>query len=279
MNMKFNKEIHKISGNRSLYLYSFDKNEPKQKVFWGSVADNWKSESEFVERWLAEITQEMLSVIPDKQSLVLDLGCGAKTVDFPQKTKVIGLDIVKEMFKNGSCNVVGSFDELPFQNNTFDAVFCRMSIMFASHPEQTFSECYRVLKPGGVFTFSVWQDLELNKWAEVPMKILSQQTGLQLPSKNEPHAFRFGNEEELKQLCENANFVDFQSKKIKINIFHEMNGGEIAEKILKLAGPLYTLFQKLPEEQKTQTLKEISNTYNNSQVSCNALVITVKKRA
>lgn len=261
-----------------MYLYSFDKNESKQKRFWGAVADNWKSHSEFVERWFENITQEMLSVIPNKKSVVLDLGCGAKTVDFPKKTKVIGLDIVREMFENGSCNVLGSFDKLPFQNNSFDAVFCRMSIMFASHPEQTFSECYRVLKPGGVFTFSVWQDLELNKWAEVPIKILSQQMGLQLPSKNEPHAFRFSKEEELKRLCENTNFNGFKSKKIKINIFHEMNGEEIAEKILKLAGPLYTLFQKLPEEQKTQTFEEISNTYNNSQVSCNALVITVKKR-
>mgnify|MGYP001179561918 CR=1 FL=1 len=276
--MKFNKEIHKISGNRSLYLYSFDENESKQKIFWGAVADNWKSKPEFVERWFSNITQEMLSVIPDKKSIVLDLGCGAKTVDFPEKTKVIGLDIAKEMLENDSCNVVGSFDKLPFQNNSFDAVFCRMSIMFASHPEQAFSECYRVLKPGGVFTFSVWQDLEFNKWAEVPMKILSQQTGLQLPSKNDPHAFRFSNEEELKRLCENANFNDFQSKKIEINIFHKMNGEEIAEKILELAGPLYTLFQKLPEEQKTQTFKEISNTYNSLQVSCNALVITVKKR-
>ena len=45
---------------------------------------------------------------------------------------------------------------LPFEDNTFDAVLCAVSVQYLTHPVETFSEVARVLKPGAPFivTFS-----------------------------------------------------------------------------------------------------------------------------
>jgi ubiquinone/menaquinone biosynthesis C-methylase UbiE len=45
---------------------------------------------------------------------------------------------------------------LPFEENTFDAVLCAVSVQYLTRPVETFGEVARVLKPGAPFiiTFS-----------------------------------------------------------------------------------------------------------------------------
>jgi SAM-dependent methyltransferase len=61
--------------------------------------------------------------------------------------------------------------ELPFNDNTYDAVVCTVSVEYLTRPFEVFEEVYRVLKPGGCFvvTFSdrwfppkvvrIWQEM------------------------------------------------------------------------------------------------------------------------
>lgn len=56
--------------------------------------------------------------------------------------------------------------QLPFQNRTFDAVVCQFGVMFFPDKSRAFSETRRVLKPGGVFIFNVWDRIEENEFAD-----------------------------------------------------------------------------------------------------------------
>ena len=56
--------------------------------------------------------------------------------------------------------------QLPFENATFDAVVCQFGVMFFPDKPRAFSEARRVLKPGGVFIFSVWDRIEENEFAD-----------------------------------------------------------------------------------------------------------------
>lgn len=56
--------------------------------------------------------------------------------------------------------------QLPFADHTFDAVVCQFGAMFFPHKAKAFSEARRVLRPGGVFIFNVWDRIEDNEFAD-----------------------------------------------------------------------------------------------------------------
>jgi SAM-dependent methyltransferase len=56
--------------------------------------------------------------------------------------------------------------QLPFADGTFDAVVCQFGAMFFPEKSKAFFEARRVLRPGGVFIFNVWDRLEENEFAE-----------------------------------------------------------------------------------------------------------------
>lgn len=51
---------------------------------------------------------------------------------------------------------------LPMEDETFDVVVCQFGVMFFKDKPEAFKEAMRVLKPGGVFVFNVWDDLNYN---------------------------------------------------------------------------------------------------------------------
>jgi SAM-dependent methyltransferase len=55
--------------------------------------------------------------------------------------------------------------QLPFENATFDVLACQFGVMFFPDKAKAFSEARRVLRPGGVFIFNVWDALEHNEFA------------------------------------------------------------------------------------------------------------------
>jgi ubiquinone/menaquinone biosynthesis C-methylase UbiE len=64
--------------------------------------------------------------------------------------------------------------ELPFADASFDAVVCQFGAMFFPEKPVAFSEARRVLAPGGVFSFNVWDRLEENELAAVASAALEE---------------------------------------------------------------------------------------------------------
>ena len=56
---------------------------------------------------------------------------------------------------------------LPFADGSFDAVVCQFGAMFFPGKSAAFAETHRVLTPGGIFLFSVWDRIETNELADV----------------------------------------------------------------------------------------------------------------
>lgn len=56
---------------------------------------------------------------------------------------------------------------LPFKDATFDAVVCQFGVMFFADKVKAFSEVRRVLVPGGLFAFNVWDRIEENEFAAI----------------------------------------------------------------------------------------------------------------
>lgn len=99
---------------------------------------------------------------------VLDVGCGAGHTSVavaPYVQEVTAVDITPGMLRQtqalceerGLENVqvqTGDVLALPFEDHHFDAVVTRYSAHHWAEPQKAVSECWRVLKPGGVFILS-----------------------------------------------------------------------------------------------------------------------------
>jgi SAM-dependent methyltransferase len=57
--------------------------------------------------------------------------------------------------------------QLRFPDGSFDAVVCQFGVMFFPDKAKAFAEARRVLRPGGVFLFNVWDQISENEFADV----------------------------------------------------------------------------------------------------------------
>jgi ubiquinone/menaquinone biosynthesis C-methylase UbiE len=102
---------------------------------------------------------------------ILDLGCGRgmETLEIAKwvgaEGEAVGLDITPKMIEtaqknkevNGILNasfVLGDIENLPFENNSFNAVTSNCVINHARDKYRVYKEIYRVLKNGGSFIIS-----------------------------------------------------------------------------------------------------------------------------
>lgn len=63
--------------------------------------------------------------------------------------------------------------QLPFEDESFDAVVCQFGAMFFPDKAKAFAEARRVLRPGGVFVFNVWDRIGENEFANVVQTTLA----------------------------------------------------------------------------------------------------------
>lgn len=101
-----------------------------------------------VTRALATVPNERISIVAtDLNQAMLDQAAAVGTARPVQWRKADAMD-------------------LPFSGGAFDAVVCQFGVMFFPDKSKAFSEARRVLKPGGVFIFNVWDRISENEVAD-----------------------------------------------------------------------------------------------------------------
>ena len=56
--------------------------------------------------------------------------------------------------------------DLPFEDEMFDVVVSQFSVIFFSEKSVAFAQARRLLRPGGIFLFSVWDRIEDSEFAD-----------------------------------------------------------------------------------------------------------------
>jgi ubiquinone/menaquinone biosynthesis C-methylase UbiE len=212
----------------------------KQRESWNKFAPGWQKWDEFTMKFIKPLGDAMIASVNFKESdKVLDIATGTgepglSIAKIVSKGSVVATDLSEGMLKvaaqkankKGLTNFttrVADACELPFHNNEFDVVSCRLGFMFFPDVELAAKEVYRVLKPGGTFTTTVWQGPEKNIWVTSIMSSIKNYIDVPQPEPGGPGMFRCADENFMPQLLGDAGFEVVLQKDIKGDMVIESN--------------------------------------------------------
>jgi len=115
-----------------------------------------------------------------KVTRVLEIAAGtgvatrALASALPASASIVATDLNQAMLDEGAARGTSRPVEwrqadamaLPFADASFDAVVCQFGVMFFPEKAKAFAEVRRVLAPGGVFLFNVWDRIEENEFPD-----------------------------------------------------------------------------------------------------------------
>lgn len=154
-------------------------NPESDKVFSGSIPKLYETYLVplIFEPYAADLTRRLAS---RSLTRVLEIAAGTGVVTrsmaaaLPERVAIVATDLNQSMIDLAS--TIGTNRpvewrqadamQLPFSDGLFDAVVCQFGAMFFPEKSKAFSEVRRVLRPGGVFIFNVWDRIEENEFAD-----------------------------------------------------------------------------------------------------------------
>ncbi|MFI7602293.1 class I SAM-dependent methyltransferase [Actinoplanes sp. NPDC049681] len=120
----------------------------------------------------AEDLATRLADLPIRKALELAAGTGIATAEVAQRvpagTRIVATDLQQAMLDVAAKRIdsedvefrAADAQDLPFADDSFDAVYCQFGVMFLPDKDGAYREMHRVLAPGGTLVFSVWDRIE-----------------------------------------------------------------------------------------------------------------------
>jgi SAM-dependent methyltransferase len=204
----------------------------KQKENWDELYLGWKKWDNISMKFLRPLADAILQTIDwDEKFIVLDIAAGSgepgvSAANLVKKGKVFGTDLSEKMLSLASKKAelmglenyetrVCSVYELPFENNYFDIVLCRLGFMFFPDILAAVTEIKRVLKPGGRISTCVWASPEKNFWATNMMGSIKKFIDIPPPSNPDaPGMFRCAQPGYISNFFEQAGLKNISEKSV-----------------------------------------------------------------
>ena len=155
-----------------------------------------------------------------KNGSVLELACGtgiltrALRTHLPSTMKLTATDLNEPMFRHAAAKfrkdeavewLQADACSLPFGDQLFDAVVCQFGIMFVPDKALAAREAHRVLKPGGLFLFNVWDAMEYNELGQLTHQTIASYFDKDPPAFYEV-PFGYHDQDEITRVLKEAGF-------------------------------------------------------------------------
>jgi ubiquinone/menaquinone biosynthesis C-methylase UbiE len=138
-----------------------------------------------------------------------------------------------------------------------DAVLCRWGYMLSTDPAAALQESRRVLRPGGRISLAVWDVPERNPWATIPTRALVELGHAEPPDPAAPGMFALANPERLRELLEDAGFVEAVVEPVALER-HEPGVGPYLEEMLDLSRPFAEVKERLSRKQWAEVAARVT---------------------
>lgn len=243
----------------------------QQKDSWNNIASGWKKWDSMTMDFLKPMGDEIINKLNlIDGEIVLDVAAGTgepglTIASLLTNGKVYITDIAENMVeisrenadRRGLKNVetlAAEVSNLPFADNTFDAISCRFGFMFFPDMELAAKEMVRVLKPSGRIATSVWNVAEKNFWVTAIMSSIHKYIESPAPVPGAPGMFRCASESFMTDLFSNAGLKNISETVVP----GKLNCGDAEgywNFMNEVAGPVAAALSKVDELAKA-TIKE-----------------------
>ncbi len=232
---------------------------------WSSVAASWEACATDIEETSVVPTRALLAAAaigPGDDVLELSAGTGYLATHLAELAGPDGslvasdvapafVAVLERRLAGTSTASVATIDAsaISAPPATYDAVVCRMGLMFVSEPVEALREIRRVLRPGGRLAAAVWGAPESNPWM-VSVGLATMMTGLLSgPMPTDPGGpFSLGNPDELEKLARVAGFADVRVEVVSYSR-HYASADELFDTVRVLAPPLAAALEDATPEQ------------------------------
>jgi ubiquinone/menaquinone biosynthesis C-methylase UbiE len=271
----------------------------QQKASWNKFSGGWKKWDDITMDFLKPMGDEIIRLLkPKNGDQVLDVASGTgepglTIASMLNDGKVIITDLAEYMLeiarenaaKRGIKNIetrVCDVSELPFADNTFDAISCRFGFMFFPDMLLAAKEMARVLKPGGRIATSVWNIPEKNFWVTAIMGTINRNMQLPPPPPGSPGMFRCAKDGLMTDLFSKAGFKNISITEIAGNL-NCQTSDVYWNMMTEVGAPIVAALSKADDAMKEKIKREVYEIVNQKypdgsvQIEASALVIYGEK--
>jgi len=210
------------------------KQQQETRDNWSLRAGEWNQQADHMAKLAKGLNEPLIAaaaVAPGQQVLDLASGVGEPALSMARlvgpQGQVTATDLVAGMLagaerragEQGLTNMrfqITAMEELPFPDDSFDAVTCRLGLMYTPSPEVAAAQARRVLRTGGRAAFLVWGPQEDNSQFVIVDRVLRDVAGI------DPHegAFtptRLGQNGALNQVLQAGGFSAWEERALHFN--------------------------------------------------------------
>ncbi len=245
-----------------------------QREQWNKDGAAWRRCNPALDRWYGVATRQMLDLAwigPGQRVLDIAAGAGEPAVSAAQRVGPDGyvlatdisegiVELAREVARErGFAQVhtrVMDGERLDLPDASFDAVLCRLGLMYMPHPVTALREWRRALKPGGRVAVVVFSTPERNSWGAVPASIIRQKAQLPPPVPGLPGPFSLGASGVLEGIFEQAGFASPEIRAVPAP--HAAgSAAEFVQVAREAFGGFNAMMAHLPSEQRDSVWNEV----------------------
>lgn len=251
----------------------------QQRATWNKFSPGWKKWDQLTMDFLKPMGDAIIAAIkPNGNDLVLDIagGTGEPGMTIAAMIphgKVVITDLAEDMVSiakenaanKGLHNVetkVCDVTELPFPDNHFDAISCRMGFMFFPDMQMAANEMARVLKPGGRIATAVWDSGDKNFWVTATMGVVNRNMNLPAPPPGAPGMFRCAQPGLIRSFFEKAGLKNVTESGVSSQL-KSRDTDTYWNMIAEISAPFVAAMSKADDAMKKKIKEEVYETINN----------------
>ena len=242
---------------------------------WREQARYWERHGPTIKQILAPVTRALIEdagIVEGFEVLDVAGGPGEPSLTIAEvvgpKGSVTCTDAIAEMVhaaegeasRRGLTNIKFrqcTADSLPFDDNRFDVVVCRLGVMFFPDPLLGIREMLRVAKPGGTLSLAVWGKSELNPFSYTVSNVTSRYLKTPPADMDAPGAFRFAESGKLARLLEQAGATRVSERLLEFRLEAGITPAEFWTLRSETSGTLRKNLETISKEVRDQIATEV----------------------